>query len=405
MSTPARGAAALGIAPTTAPVAPGRLGAPLETGAAEAYLDALGRWRDDRRRELDQLDGAALASADGPLLTGDIALSMALWKAASDRYDLLVATWDGGRVGSVERERLASLVWGRLDATLDRSLVGQDGAPVAGLTVSLPEACRLSDALAAQLRVRLGLDAPGDEAVARVRQLRSQLERIRDQLELEPPARRAEAVRREAELAGRLDRLVEKAGRGVDVGGLLGPLEADAATFERDLIIGAARRREAMATVTRARALRADLETREAALRTLVEQCVAAVDPAPRYAVPDVEALGEIPNTSTALDAFLHRLEQVGRAMTVAQEAYTRASVEREDLASRLDAYAAKARAIGLADHPEVARAYRAAREELDRRPARIAIATQLVGLYQGYLSAVQRSAGADAARKVREPR
>ena len=41
---------------------------------------------------------------------------MALWKAVADRYDLLVATWDSGRVGPTELERLSTLVWGRLDA-------------------------------------------------------------------------------------------------------------------------------------------------------------------------------------------------------------------------------------------------------------------------------------------------
>lgn len=401
MSTPPPGSApapTLAGGSATAPTAPGRLGAPVDADAARSYLAALGRWRDDRRRELDQLDAAALGAPDGTSLTSDIALSLALWKAASDRYDLLVATWDGGRVGIAERERLASLIWGRLDATLDRSLLGRAGGSASGLAVSLPEACRLSDALESQLRVRLALDAPGLEVAERVRQLRSQVERIRDQVELEPIVRRGEADRRRAELGERVERIIEKAGRGGDVGGLLGPLESDAATFERDLIIGAARRREAMARVTQARALRADLEAREAALRTLVEQCVAAVDPAPRYAVPDVEALGPVPNTPAPLDAYLRRLEQVGRAMTVAQDAYTNAVLERGELESRLDAYAAKARTIGVAEVPEVALAYRMAREELDRRPARIAIATQILGLYQSYLQASGRSRAATAA-------
>lgn len=389
MSTPPRGVVpplAFGAGSATAPVAPGRLGTPLEPEAARAYLDELGHWRDARRRELDELDRAALGATDGAALTGDVALSLALWKATSDRYDLLVATWDGGRVGVVERERLASLIWGRLAATLDRSLLAPDGAPVAGLAVSLPEACRLSDALAGQLRARLALDPSGGEAAERIRQLRAQMERIRDQVALEPSARRDEPARRQEELGGRLERIVEKAGRGGDVGGLLGPLEAEAATFERDLIIGGARRREATARVARARALRADLETREAALRTLVDRCVAAVDPAPRYAVPDVDALGAVPNTPAALDAYLRRLEQVGRAMTVAQDAYARATAGRDELASRLDAYAAKARALGLAASAEVARAHAMAREELDRRPTRLAIATRLVELYQAYL-------------------
>ena len=63
------------------------------------------------------LDEAALAAPDAAAYTGDLLLSMALWKAVADRHDLLVATWDSGRVGQTELERLSTLVWGRLDAT------------------------------------------------------------------------------------------------------------------------------------------------------------------------------------------------------------------------------------------------------------------------------------------------
>jgi hypothetical protein len=378
---------------TTAPNAPGRLGAPLDPRAAAGYLEALGRWREDRKRELDQLDQAALAARDGAQLTGDIMLSMALWKAVADRYELLLATWDSGRVGQAERERMASLIWGRLDATLDPSLLARvsqqspipGGTP--GLAVSLPEACRLFDALVSQLRVRLALDPSGAQITDRLRQLRAQMERIRDQVDLEPAgARQQVAAEQQSRLARRLKEIADKAGRGGDVGGLLGPLEIEAATFERDLIVAAARRREAVAKVELARTTRADLEAREAALHKLVEQCVAAVQPAPNYAVPDVEALGDIPNTPDQLDSYLRRLNQVARAMTLAQDAYAGALRDRDELAGRLEAYHAKAVATQVADQRDVSRAYELARDELARRPARMALAGQLVALYQSYL-------------------
>ena len=44
----------------TAPVAPGRLGVEVQPSQALAYLEQLGRWRDGRQAELDQLDQAAL---------------------------------------------------------------------------------------------------------------------------------------------------------------------------------------------------------------------------------------------------------------------------------------------------------------------------------------------------------
>ncbi|HMI35274.1 MAG TPA: hypothetical protein VK499_14330, partial [Propionibacteriaceae bacterium] len=204
----------------SAPVAPGQMGSALKVRAAQVYLDELGRWRDGRRHELDELDKAALETATGSTATGDILLSMALWKAISDRYELLLATWNSGRVGVTELMRMSTLIWGRLDA-----------ATASGLSVSLPEACRLSDALLSQLRVKLGLDPSGMEITERIRQLRAQMERIREQIDLEPAgAAQQQAALEQSWLARRLKDVAEKAGRGGDVAGLLGPLEIEAAT-------------------------------------------------------------------------------------------------------------------------------------------------------------------------------
>ncbi|GAA3621456.1 hypothetical protein [Microlunatus ginsengisoli] len=372
-----------------APPAPGRLGVAVEALAAQNYLAALGEWRTARKTELDRLDRAAL-DAGNSAATGDIMLSMALWKAISDRYELMLATWDSGRVGPTERERLSALIWGRIDTNF-----ASPGIDPSGLAVSTPEACRLSDALAASLRVRLGLDGGGLDLAERIRALRAQLERIRDQVGLEPAGPDQQlAAQRQAKLAGRLQELIDKAGRGGDVGGLIGPLEADATRFERDLIVHSAQRREAGAIVARARAMRRDLEAREAALHAIVERCVAAVDPAPKYAVPDVDALGPMPNTAEPLKAYVARLEQVGKAMTLAQGAYLQALARREELDGRLEAYRAKAAAEGVDDDPDLGRAYALARDALDRTPTRIPIAEQLVTLYQSYLQVVRPAAG-----------
>ena len=401
-------AATTPIAGTTAPPAPGRLGVALDVSTAQSYLDALARWRDDRRRELDQLDKAALGSPEAASLTGDILLSMALWKAASDRCDLLVATWDSGRLGVSERERLSSLIWGRLDATLDPSILARSSATAlsgSGLTVSLPEACRLSDALASQLRVRLALDPSGLEVAERLRQLRAQMERIRDQVDLEPAgALQQQAAQQQARYGRRLKEIAEKASRGGDVGGLLGPLEIEASTFERDLIVNGALRRQSSAKVERARTLRADLETREGALQMLVDSCVAAVDPSPNYAVPDIDALGPVPNTPGLLDAYLHRLQQVSRAMSHAQDAYTAALHQRDELSSRLDGYRAKARALGLGGDPDLALVDELATRVLQRRPVPMAAAAQVVMLYQTFVDAARAARPRDQADRT-EPR
>jgi hypothetical protein len=72
--------------------------------------------------------------------------------------------------------------------------------------------------------------------------------------------------------------------------------------------------------------------------------------------------------------------------MAVAQQAYTRALDDRDELRGRLGAYHAKARAMGVATVPEIARAYEMAEGELGRRPTRMPLAAQLVKLYSTYL-------------------
>jgi hypothetical protein len=363
----------VGTPVTTAPAPPGTIGRPVPAKELLNYLDALGDWRDRRRAELDELDQAALRSPDADALSGDVVLSMAVWKAVSDRYELLLMTWDSGRVGPTESERLSTLIWGGLDT----------GA--GSLAVSLPEACSLSDALAASLRARLALD-PGDaDLAARLRQLRAQVERIRDLVDREPAGIRDSSIATLNELDRRVADLAERAKRGADVGGLLGPLELDAARNERDLIVGGANRRERAADVARARAVRTELDALGQAVRALADRCIAAVTPAPRLAVPDVTALGPVPNTASELESYLTRLDAVRRALGQAQSAYGSALERRDELAARLDAYQVKATSTGRASE-DLAELYRRGREVLDAEPVNLVRLGALVAAYQTYL-------------------
>lgn len=378
---------------THAPKAPGALGERLDPAAVQVYLEALDTWTRTRRIELDELDGAALASDRRAELTSDLTLSMALWKAVSDRLALLMATWDGGRVGPTERERLSVLIWGRLDAGLSAANAGAVG-------VSLPEACRLSDALESQLRVRLALDPAADEYTRRIKDLRAQLERLRDQVALEPVGSRPPLDRQVAELASRTEVLADKVTRGGDVGGLIGPLENDCARLERDLIVGGARRRE-LADVAREVAERRDaLAARGPALEALAGQTVAAVDPAPNYAIPDVEALGGVPTSEGELTAYKGRLERVAKAMDVAQEAYAAALRRRDDLTSRLDASVVRAQAAGVSELPDVVAAQDNARDVLERQPAPVAVAEVVVSLHEAWVAWWGSESGQRAARR-----
>ena len=370
---------------TTAPVPPGAMGTAPEPAVLQDYLGALDDWVRARRLELDDVDAAALAAGRGHDVASDMTLSLALWKAVADRWQLMWATWDGGRVGVTERTKITTLIWGRLDGTLDTQAL--PGGASGALAVSLPEACRLSDALAGQLRTTLALMPGADAAAARIKDLRAQLERVRDQVGLEPAVARDAAVDRLAALLQRLAEVTDKAQRGADVGGLLAPLESDASTFERDLIVGNARRRNARDELQTARELRADLVARAEALRLLAATCVRTVDPSPRYAVPDVEALGPIPNTPERLGPYLERLDRVSQALTLAQQKYADALDERTQLVDLLDAYVAKARSLALAEQPDLADSEHRARDVLAREPAPMAVCRQLVSTYQTWLS------------------
>lgn len=367
------------MSPATSPAAPGRLNEPVQPQAIVGYLSELDAWVAARRSELAAID-AEIMGRKLAALTADMQLSLALWQAVKSRYDLLLVTWDSGRVGPAECARLSSLIWGRLDTGAAPS------TQLAGMAVSLPEACRLSDALVAQLRQKLNLDPNAEQLARRLRDLRAQLERIREQVTLEPPTSQPAAAAQVAQLAARVGELEGKRERGGDIGGQLGPLEIDAARYERDLIVGGARRREARDALARARELTDDLTAREQALRQLVANTIAAVSPAPKYAVPDVAALGPVPNTRQAIDAYLERLGQVSRAMQVVQDAYSGALAEREAQLALVAALRVKAEALGFGTDADLTALTAQSERLLQRRPAPLAVTRQLLPAAQAML-------------------
>ena len=362
---------------TSAPAPPGKIGSSIPATELLSFLDALGTWRDRRKAELDELDQAALHAPDADALSADVVLSMAVWKAVSDRYELILVTWDSGRVGPKETERISTLIWGGLDT----------GSAGGSLAVSLPEACKLSDALASSLRAKLALE-PGDaDLAARLRQLRAQVERISDLVKQEPANVRNAALAEHHDLDRRVTDLTDRSKRGADIGGLIGPLEIDAARTERDLIVGAATRKERAADVVRARSLRSELEAQGTAVRALADKTVGAVTPAPHLAVPDVTALGPVPNTPTELEKYLARLDAVRRALGQAQTAYGAALERRDELAARLDAYRVKANSVAPGNE-DLAELFRRGRDVIKAEPVELTRLGALVTAYQAYLDA-----------------
>ena len=194
-------------------------------------------------------------------------------------------------------------------------------------------------------------------------------------------------------LDSRLADIVDKAKRGADVGGLLAPLEYDASTAERDLIVGAGKRLEAARDAERAAVERGELAARGAAIRLLEAQCVNVVDPAPRLAIPDVTALGDVPTDATGVDAYLRRLDAVSRALTAAQNAYANALAEREELVGLSGAYQAQARAMGIRS-PDLADLAGRLDEVVAAKPTDMRRARGLLAAYQAYLRTLTTRGG-----------
>ena len=364
----------------TIPAAPGQLGVAARPAEMLDYLGRLDAWLAERRAELDGLDSSITAAGRQRELTGDLTLALALWQAVRSRYDLVLVTWDSGRVGQTELEKLSALIWGRLDTA------GSAVQQLQSMSVSLPEAGRLCDALVAQLRIRLNLDPNAEQQALRIRDLRAQVERLRDQVALEPTATLPTARRVVDALAARTEDLAEKRSRGGDVGGLLGPLEIDAARCERDLIVGAAKRREDRDLVARAREQLNRARALEGQVRDLVGRAQATIWPVPRFAVPDVAALGPLPNTREALVPFLEKLSQVEKALQVVQAAHADALASRDRTSGLMASLAAKAAELGHADDPQLSALATLATLHLQRLPTVIPVADHLVAAYGAYL-------------------
>jgi hypothetical protein len=360
-----------------APPAPGRLGVTPSAAELLPYLDAVGRWLGQRKVELDRLDAAALRSAEAQTYTGDIVLAMSLWQATSDRVQSILAVWDSGRADAAARDRIAQLIWGRLDAGLG-----------SGLAVSFVEACRLSDALTGQLRARLALDPAAAEAPARLAAVRAELERCRE-MDAEAGAAADPATRpRLDRLGARLAELTRRAGNGADVTGPLRQLEGDAAVAERDLIVALAGRRNLVRDRKRAEQTVGELRERGEAVRRIADRCTDRIASAPRLAVPDVSALGAPPADRDGLQAYQARLDQVRRALDVAEATFAAPLAEREELRGRLEGYRAMATSQGRDADPRLTAAHQAAKRVLWSAPCDLAVARDLVGAYQSLVNA-----------------
>lgn len=115
--------------------------------------------------------------------------------------------------------------------------------------------------------------------------------------------------------------------------------------------------------------------------------------PRAKLAVPDVRALGAVPDDPDAVDALLARLQLVSRALDQAHETYARALGERDQLLGlmgALDAQAAASSEIDARSAPTWRRCVPNSPTPW-RHPIPLVRARALMAAYQSYLQAVTR--------------
>lgn len=287
------------------PTPPGALGVGAAAGDMISFLGEFDAWIRERRSELDVLDAQIIATNRQAELNSDITLAMTIWQAIATKQREVLQIWDSGRVTKIELEKLSSLLWGRLDTSQ------QPSSSLSSMAVSLPEAGKLCDALVASMRTKLNTDPDAEHQLTRLRNLGTTMERIRDQIALEPAMLREAAQTKLTHLVSRLSQAQEKRGRGADIGGLLGPLEEQSTLLERDLIVGAAQRREGVELLEQTRAAKARIETLQTSVKAAHMQAEKLVWPLPAPISEGVESLGQLPNTAAGLGEYAASLKEI----------------------------------------------------------------------------------------------
>ena len=235
-------------------------------------------------------------------------LSMALWKAVADRHDLLVATWDSGRVGQAELERLSTLVWGRLDASRQlpaqaprRSARGRRprGLVARGLP-ALRRARRLAAGTPRRRRLRGRHRPPGCASCGRRSSgcaTSSTASRPRRTTRPRSSLAKLDAARHRRDRPGAAWRQRRRPDR--PAGDRRRPGRARPDRRRRQPSRRRPRRGPRPGLRERARG------PRRGAARSWRPGASPRSRPAPRFAVPDVAALGAVPREPDAVDAYL----------------------------------------------------------------------------------------------------
>jgi len=336
----------------------------------------LEEWARRRRAELDELDPDSLDPEPWTpaelALRDDLVLAMGLWQSVRSRADDLLRTWDAGRVGAVERERMTALIWGRLDTGTGAG------------TLSLLEAARLCDTLTASIQARLNHDPDASELLHRRRALRASLVRCEDlAATLAKHDQTSTSADQVADLVRRLGVVTTQSERGADVAGRLGELEVDVARAERDLIVALAACQQLDRDRERAVRLRTALANSEPAIHDLADRARAEIADPPRLAVPDVARLGDPPTDRPGLESYLKRLGRVEQALAQAREAFSAPLRQRAALRYALRTATQRSEANGRASTTTAQAALEEATAAVEATPCDLPLAAALVEQYE----------------------
>lgn len=371
----------------TAPPPPAGPGESPEVGAINRYVSEIARWRLHRDHELQAIDEMTRTHDDRDALTSEITTAMTLFHAIAQRHDLLLATWGDGNDptakgnGDEARDWVSQLVWGVLELP--------DGDAEA-LAMPLPDALRLSDSMVASLRTRIGMD-DGDVSLRdRQRTLSAELERVRGALE--------EGSGSEEGLDERLDAAQERLTAlrdrdDEDALAELGDVGLEVAAVDRAIVVGRVSHAHERADREQAESEREHLIARGQGVRSLAEQALTRINPAPRLGIPDVTALGEVPEDDDELATYVGNLERIGRALDQAHSVYAAALADYADLADRAERLARTLAGCGAPTSVDLAGMLTAAKECLHNEPADIRRAAALIAAQEAYLSELRTDA------------
>jgi len=353
---------------TVTPVVP-PAGTNLDDKAAKQLAGELDAWSAEMASQLVDLEAQAQVNGDDAV-RADVAVAFGLWRAVSQRIETWSASAGGG---SSRRAELLAAAWTPLTADTGE-VVAQNLADAITFLSAL--VAKLAGGLAANQEAAAAASSSWmtlDDDLRHASRAAARLgQEVRHVAELETEARGRsrtapppdDLVRRASEVRARID----------------------AAEAEREDV----RRR-----LDGAVAMLAELDRREAEVRTLADACRQKIANAPRLAVPSVAAIGAPPDGSTdgsdgrpwpavraEAVAWLQLADRTRRALDEAARRFEAPLARRDELRGLLQAFRGKAASAGLAEHEALDPRYNEARDTLWSAPCDVGRAEALVDEY-----------------------